>query len=209
MIRIIRIRCNVKKLLSILASVGLIATITGCSIVVPNNDPSSSGASADTSSGQTTPRATKVPGSSSTASHKWGARTKTSGCKAANGVQDAACTPGDILPEATKDKICVPGYSKSVRNVPDSVKNDVYASYGITTRATGQYEVDHLVSLELGGSNDISNLWPEDASPKPGFHEKDKVENWLHTQVCSDAMTLADAQVMIATDWHMALDMMK
>jgi hypothetical protein len=97
--------------------------------------------------------------------------------------------------------VCVPGYSSSVRDVPTSEKNQVYAEYGITSHSTGQYEVDHLVSLELGGSNDISNLWPEAAEPQPGFHQKDAVENYLHAQVCSGAMSLAAAQQLIATDW--------
>jgi hypothetical protein len=85
--------------------------------------------------------------------------------------------------------------------VPTSEKDQVYAEYGIASHTTGQYEVDHLVSLELGGSNDISNLWPEAASPKPGFHEKDKVENYLHAQVCAGAVSLQQAQVEIATNW--------
>jgi hypothetical protein len=55
--------------------------------------------------------------------------------------------------------------------------------------------------LELGGSNDLANLWPEAASPTPGFHQKDQVENYLHDQVCSGAMTLKDAQNEIATNW--------
>jgi hypothetical protein len=134
----------------------------------------------------------------------WGVQSKTSGCQAiSNGkLPDPACTPGDLIkPLVSKADICVSGYSSSVRNVTDSVKNAVYAEYGITSHATGQYEVDHFVSLELGGSNDISNLWPEPASPKPGFHEKDKVENYLHDQVCSGAMTLQTAQIAIATNW--------
>jgi hypothetical protein len=85
--------------------------------------------------------------------------------------------------------------------VSTTVKNQVYKEYGIKSHPTGAYEVDHLVSLELGGSNDIANLWPEAASPKPGFHEKDKVENYLHQQVCSGMMGLAEAQRLIATDW--------
>jgi hypothetical protein len=131
----------------------------------------------------------------------WGVQTKTSGCQAHNGLQDLACTPGDILPNVTKSQVCVSGYARSVRNVPQSVKNKAYAEYGITNRRPGQYEVDHLVSLELGGSNDISNLWPEIATPKPGFHEKDKVENYMHDQVCKGAMTLKAAQIAIATNW--------
>ena len=140
-------------------------------------------------------------GTGSTTQHQFGVQTKTSGCVAHNGLPDADCTPGAIFADATTDQICQSGYASSVRNVPTSEKDQAYAEYGITSHTTGQYEVDHLVSLELGGSNDIANLWPELASPTPGFHQKDQVENYLHDQVCSGAMTLHNAQVQIATNW--------
>ncbi len=140
-------------------------------------------------------------GGKPTPSSPIGQRTKTSGCAPSNGLPDPACTPGAILPDATKEKICVPGYSSQVRNVPDSVKNEVYAEYGITQHSPGQYEVDHLISLELGGSNEIANLWPQPAEPRPGFHEKDKVENYMHEQVCSGALSLQQAQTDIANNW--------
>ncbi len=133
--------------------------------------------------------------------HVIGQQTKTSGCAAHDALPDSDCTPGAIFADVTKDQVCVPGYSQGVRNVPDSVKNQVFAEYGITSHTTGEYEVDHLISLELGGSNDIANLWPEPAEPRPGFHEKDKVENYLHKQVCDGAMTRADAQSIISTNW--------
>jgi hypothetical protein len=129
-------------------------------------------------------------------------QTKFSNCQVNGKYPDHACTPGAIIASATKDQICVSGYSKGVRNVPDQEKKDVYAEYGITHRTTGEYEVDHYISLELGGSNDISNLFPEASLPKPGFHEKDKVENYLHEQVCSGAISLDEAQREIATDWY-------
>jgi hypothetical protein len=154
--------------------------------------PGSPGGTAVTGGATATP-STKEP--------NWGVQAKTSGCQAHNGLQDFACTPGDIISSATKSQICTPGYARSVRNVPQSVKNKVYAEYGITKRRPGQYEVDHLVSLQLGGSNDISNLWPEIDAPKPGFHEKDKVENYLHDQMCKGAMTLKAVQIAIATNW--------
>jgi len=47
--------------------------------------------------------------------------------------------------------------------------------------------------LELGGSNSIGNLFPEAADPRPGFHEKDKLENRLHALVCSGKMKLRTA----------------
>ena len=130
-----------------------------------------------------------------------GQRTKTSDCVSANALPDPACTPGAVFPDVTADQVCQSGYSSKVRNVPESVKNKVYAEYGIASHTPGQYEVDHHISLELGGSNDIANLWPEPAEPRPGFHEKDKVENYLHGQVCNGKMSLQDAQYQIATNW--------
>jgi hypothetical protein len=140
------------------------------------------------------------PGSS-LGNHQFGVQAKTSGCEVHNGLPDAACTPGAIFTGATTDQICQSGYASSVRNVPTSEKDQVYGEYGISSHGPGQYEVDHLVSLELGGSNDIANLWPEAAQPTPGFHQKDEVENYLHDQVCGGSISLHDAQVEIATNW--------
>ncbi len=147
---------------------------------------------------------TNGPGSTpspSSGTAQLGKQTKTSGCVAHGGLPDSACSPGAIFPDATVKDICTSGYSSSVRNVPTSEKNHAYAEYGIHSHHSGQYEVDHLISLELGGSNDIANLWPEAASPTPGFHQKDQVENYLHDQVCSGAVSLKDAQYEIATNW--------
>lgn len=137
----------------------------------------------------------------STSSAVLGVRTRTANCIAQGGLQDNSCTPGAVFPQATKEEICVKGYSSSVRNVPQSEKDAVYAEYGIYYHTAGQYEVDHLISLELGGSNDISNLWPEAAEPIPGFHQKDLVENYLHSKVCSGVISLREAQKEISANW--------
>jgi len=163
--------------------------LTGCEITISTNGPL----------GITTPPTGVLTPSSGSAA--LGKRTKISGCMAHGGLPDSACTPGTVFPNATVQEICTPGYSSSVRNVPISEKDQAYAEYGIQSHYPGQYEVDHLVPLELGGSNDIANLWPEAASPTPGFHQKDEVENYMHDQVCSDAMSLKDAQAEIATNW--------
>ncbi len=115
---------------------------------------------------------------------------------------DPLLTPGDVLP-ATKEDVCTPGYSASVRDVPLRVKKQVYTEYGATYPAhEGTYEVDHFISLELGGSNDIKNLFLEPADPRPGFHEKDVVENYIHREVCNGDITLEEAQKEIASDWY-------
>ncbi len=138
----------------------------------------------------------------------FGVQTKTAGCNARGNRPDPDCTPGAVIAGVTKSDVCTSGYSQSVRNVPQAEKNQVYAEYSISHHVSGDYEVDHFVSLELGGSNDISNLWPESANPKPGFHEKDKVENYLHAQVCNGAITLQEAQREIATNWYVVYQRM-
>jgi hypothetical protein len=97
--------------------------------------------------------------------------------------------------------VCVVGYSSSVRSVSDAEKNAVYAEYGITSHAPDSYEVDHLISLELGGSNDIRNLWPEPYAGAGGAHAKDAIENELHARVCSGQISLSLAQAEIVRWW--------
>ncbi len=129
-----------------------------------------------------------------------GVQTKATDCHVNGPLPDVECTPGAVLP-VTVEQICTSGYTKSVRDVSAKTKEKVFEEYGIFEHDSGEYEVDHLISLELGGSNDISNLWPESANPKPGFKEKDKVENFLHREVCNGNMNLIEAQQGIATNW--------
>lgn len=119
-------------------------------------------------------------------------------------MPNPSLTPGAIFPEATRDKVCAAGYSKSVRDVPPSEKNAVYVEYGIASHTPNSFEVDHLISLELGGSNDVTNLWPEPYNDPAGAHVKDRLENWLHDQVCSGKIELTDAQHRIASNWYQA-----
>jgi hypothetical protein len=114
---------------------------------------------------------------------------------------DVKLTPGATFPVTAAD-ICTPGYSRSVRNVPVVVKQQAYAEYGIESHPAGAFEVDHLISLELGGSNSIKNLWPESYHTEPwNARVKDALENRLHQEVCAGKTPLAQAQHEIATDW--------
>jgi Protein of unknown function (DUF3761) len=108
-------------------------------------------------------------------------------------------TPGARLAAGTAS-ICRTGYSASVRNVPTSEKDAVYVRYGIQ-RVAYAYEVDHLVSLELGGSNAITNLWPEHYYAPWGARTKDRLENKLHALVCSGSLSLISAQRQEAANW--------
>lgn len=89
--------------------------------------------------------------------------------------------------------------------MPTSVKHQVEVEYGLTPKSYGStLEIDHIVSLELGGSNDIANLFPEKATlpgNAPGFHVKDKLESAVHKWVYDGKISLRTAQRKIATDW--------
>ncbi len=128
---------------------------------------------------------------------------------ASSNLPDPNCTPGEADPNVTQaninQTICVRGYTKTVRpptNITSTLKKVSMQQYGFID-SSSNYEYDHLISLELGGSpQDTRNLWPEPgASPNP----KDKVENKLHSLVCSGAIQLTEAQRRIATNWTTAL----
>lgn len=118
----------------------------------------------------------------------------------------AALTPGVADPHVTQaniDKtICIHGYTTAVRNVTTAMKKEVCKLYEKKDKCPKGYEIDHLVSLELGGSNDIRNLWPEPYLPTPGAREKDVVETRLHKQICDHKISLSAAQHIIVTDWY-------
>jgi hypothetical protein len=118
-------------------------------------------------------------------------------------LNDLSMTPGGRL-NVSLAKLCQPGYTQTVRNVPLPIKKQVCALYGVPPEHCNGHEVeiDHLISLEIGGSNDKKNLWPQPYKPDPGAREKDKLENWLHKQVCAGNMPLATAQRGIAADWY-------
>jgi hypothetical protein len=123
-----------------------------------------------------------------------------SGCIARGALPDPKCTPGAVM---TMDLEVICHQSTKVRrHVSAVVHRRAFSDYGLVfPQPRGAFEVDHLIPLELGGDNTIENLWAEAAEPRPGFHEKDRVENYLHEKVCAGEMKVAEAQHLIATDW--------
>src|SRR5206468_2406254 len=93
-----------------------------------------------------------------------------------------------------------------VRHVTTAVKRRVYASYGVVPRqgycsCPQGCEVDHLISLELGGSNEQANLWPQPFCGEDNAHMKDQLENKLHQLVCDRTLELSVAQDAISSNW--------
>jgi hypothetical protein len=119
-------------------------------------------------------------------------------------MPDKKLTPGATDPAVTqatvKTTICVAGYTGTVRSVGEAEKKQVMERYGLPAADLAKVEIDHFISLEIGGSNDITNLWPQyykAARGQKGYlgaRQKDVVETALHRAVCSGKMTLAEAQ---------------
>jgi hypothetical protein len=118
-------------------------------------------------------------------------------------LPDRRCSPGAYSAGLTKRVVCSRSFrTGDYRNVPLSEKHAVEQEYGLAPKSYGStLEIDHIVSLELGGSNDIANLFPEKAAAHPGYHVKDKLENKLHQLVCANLLDLARTRRAIATDW--------
>ena len=130
-------------------------------------------------------------------------RTQTTSCTR-GALPDRQCSPGAYHSGLTKAVLCSTTFrTSSIRNVPDSEKHQVEVEYGMLPKAYGRTtEIDHIVSLEIGGSNDIANLYPEPGSGPASYHVKDKLENKLHALVCAGSMTLHAAQAGIARNWE-------
>ena len=109
-----------------------------------------------------------------------------------------ARTPGVLNPDVTqttiRSTICVAGWTRTVRppvSYTNRLKGLQLVQYGLRG-ARSDFQEDHLISLELGGSpTDERNLWPE---PYPRAAEVDRIENQLNHDVCTGALTLAQAQ---------------
>jgi len=125
-------------------------------------------------------------------------------------LPDPTLTPGDANPKLTDAVLRAPGFHTGpYRHVPLGEKRAVFKAYGIPWSTHAKYEVDHFWSLEVGGSNDIKNLWPEPyhlnvQGKDLGARTKDKIEDKLGALVRSGKMTGADARLLIAHDWTIA-----
>jgi hypothetical protein len=86
-------------------------------------------------------------------------------------------------------------------SIPVSLQQRVFREYGIEDARPNSYEVDYLITPELGGADSLRNLWPQPYSTVWNAHVKDELEDRLHDLVCEGKLDLAIAQRDISTDW--------
>jgi hypothetical protein len=131
-------------------------------------------------------------------------------------LPDSRFTPGAADPAVNQDNlaetICKKGYTRTVRpaeRYTSNLKRDQLddPDRGYSDQNLRDYEEDHLIPLEIGGSpNDPRNLGPEHWADPEGARTKDRLENELHRRICSqrddaDWVSLADAQRAFSTNW--------
>lgn len=113
-------------------------------------------------------------------------------------LADPVRTPGVLNPNVTqaniRSTICRHGWTATIRppvSYTNALKRKQMRQYG-ETGSMSDFQEDHLISLELGGSpTDPRNLWPE---PYPRASEMDQIENELNSEICDGKLTLAQAQ---------------
>jgi hypothetical protein len=119
----------------------------------------------------------------------------------AEGPKPRSMTPGEAR-SITLREVCE--YQKAEvisHDIPEDKQRQVFAMYGIKSPKQGQFEVDYLITPDLGGTESIRNLWPEPYSAVWNARVKDQLEEKLHELVCSGKLDLATAQHDIAVDW--------
>lgn len=131
----------------------------------------------------------------------------------ADDIPDRHKTPGSYRAGLSKAKICSIKWGKDERHVTGAMKKQVFALYGYTGNddprcvpsGKRHCEIDHLISRELGGADEVINLWPQAYGTSPwNAVLKDKLGNRLHKEMCAGAITLKQARAMLVDDWREA-----
>ena len=115
-------------------------------------------------------------------------------------LPDRRLTPGAVRP-VTAVEACrgdVPAAPAAAAGVP----RQVFARYGIDYRRAEEYELDFLITPELGGAAEARNLWPQPYGATVwNAYVKDELERHLSRMVCAGVLDLGTAQRDIASDW--------
>lgn len=102
-------------------------------------------------------------------------------------------TPGDLCDREDPDFDGLRYPERIVhcrRAVTSETKIAIAASYGIYGETRQNYEIDHFIPLNIGGSNEGRNLWPLFG---PLAREKSQYEAWLMERVASGDVRQVEA----------------
>ena len=120
-------------------------------------------------------------------------------CKLRRYLPDRSCTPGATRKQASRRTVCRSG-NAGAKSISAALAGQVRQLYGLSAATVG-YEIDHLISRSLGGSDSIENLWPQRTGRGLGFRQKNRLERRLRAAVCAGKLKLKNAQRQIKTNW--------
>ena len=108
-------------------------------------------------------------------------------------------TPG-AKSKATEAQVCAADFEASVKPMAKWQREQALERYGKRPEDfTG--DLDHLIPISLGGTNDPDNVWPLPANKDMGPEQKKALDLKLHEMVCAKTITLKAAQDAIKKDW--------
>lgn len=112
----------------------------------------------------------------------------------------------DLTPGATREvtvtEICGAARFRRQGGITNATHQRIFDRYGTDFADAEHYELDYLITPELGGSDAPSNLWPQPFSRTLwNAYVKDELERYMHEEVCAGRLALAAAQREISTDW--------
>jgi hypothetical protein len=118
---------------------------------------------------------------------------------------DPTLTPGAVRTTDVAD-VCNHG-TNQLRHMTRERSDMILGEYGVPSGPHEAYEIDHLIPLGIGGSDDDANLWPEPRRMIEAdwpAERKDELEWKLRDLVCAGKLDISVAQRAIADDWTVA-----
>lgn len=116
-------------------------------------------------------------------------------------LPSASFTPG-VARVVSVEGLCPDGPRQAPPRIPSAMRLQVLRDYGMEHVPEHEYELDYLITPELGGLTDRRNLWPEPYALRAwNAHAKDSLENLLPRLVCAGRIDLATAQRSLASNW--------
>jgi Excalibur calcium-binding domain len=107
-----------------------------------------------------------------------------------------------VTQRTIRTTICSTRWVKQQRDVSRQTKNKVFVAARIPKAEQRKYAIDHVVPIQLGGSDRLTNLV---AQPLAESKQKDAIEDVLKAEVCTQRILLLTAQRTISADWRNAV----
>ncbi len=117
-------------------------------------------------------------------------------------LPNRSLTPGAVRNVALADLCQVVDDDDLDPVVSVPTQKTIFSEYGIPPEQSRvNFQMDYLINPQLGGVDDVRNLWPQPYSSEWNARAKDELERHLHQMVCDHKIELADAQREIAENW--------